>query len=161
MTIASGSLASGGRRFASTAGRPREAAVTPGIRPGEPQPDAGAPVTIVVIDDHAIVRQGLRSLLERERDLQVVGDCGSPGEALVVTECAAKGAATGPGDCDLTNMQSVTSDANGELTTQFTVHKGPFGANNIICGPSQACLVSVTQATLSPTQEADARISFA
>jgi len=83
MTIASGSLASGGRRFASTAGRRREAAVTPGIRPGEPQPDAGAPVTIVVIDDHAIVRQGLRSLLERERDLQVVGDCGSPGEALV------------------------------------------------------------------------------
>jgi len=43
-------------------------------------------VTIVVIDDHAIVRQGLRSLLERERDLQVVGDCGSPGEALVVVE---------------------------------------------------------------------------
>ena len=85
----------------------------------------------------------------------------SPGEALVVTECAAKGAATGPGDCDLANMQSVTSNANGELTTQFTVSKGPFGAHNIVCGPSQACLVSVTQATLSPTQEADARISFA
>ena len=43
----------------------------PEIRPGGPQPDAGAPVTIVLIDDHAIVRQGLRSLLERELDLQV------------------------------------------------------------------------------------------
>ncbi len=83
MTIGSDSLASGYRRSASMAGRPREAA---GIRPGGPQPDAGAPVTIVLIDDHAIVRQGLRSLLERERDLQVVGDCGSPGEALVVVE---------------------------------------------------------------------------
>ena len=60
--------------------------MTPGIRPGRPQPDAGAPVTIVLIDDHAIVRQGLRSLLEREPDLQVLGDCGSPGEALVVVE---------------------------------------------------------------------------
>jgi len=84
----------------------------------------------------------------------------SSAESLVITECAAKGAATGPGDCDLANMQSVTSDANGRVSVQFTVSKGPFGANNVICGPIQPCLVSVTQATLSPTQEADARISF-
>ena len=58
----------------------------PEIRPGEPQPDAGAPVTIVLIDDHAIVRQGLRSLLEREIDLRVVGEASSAGEALVVVE---------------------------------------------------------------------------
>ena len=88
MTIASGSVASGSRRFASTAGRPRAAVVTPEIRPGGQQPDAGVPVTIVLIDDHAIVRQGVCSLLERERDLQVVGDCGSPGEAMVVVERA-------------------------------------------------------------------------
>jgi len=31
----------------------------------------------------------------------------SPGEELVVTQCAAKGAATGPGDCNLTSMQSI------------------------------------------------------
>jgi DNA-binding NarL/FixJ family response regulator len=86
MTIAPESLASGGRRLASTAGRPREAVATPGTRPGGPQPDAGTPVTIVLIDDHAIVRQGLRSLLDCERDLQVVGECSSRGEALVVVE---------------------------------------------------------------------------
>ncbi len=43
-------------------------------------------VTIVLIDDHAILRQGLRSLLERERELQVVGEASSPGEALAVVE---------------------------------------------------------------------------
>jgi Neocarzinostatin family len=84
----------------------------------------------------------------------------SPGEALVVTQCASKGAATGPGDCDLTGMQSVTSDASGHLTTDLTVTKGPFGANKIVCGPAQACLISVTQATPTPTQEADAPITF-
>ena len=84
----------------------------------------------------------------------------SPGEALVVTQCAAKGTATGPGDCDLTSMQSVTADASGRVSVEFTVSKGPFGANNIICGPAQACLISVTQATPSPTQEADTPISF-
>jgi hypothetical protein len=84
----------------------------------------------------------------------------SPGQALVVTECANKGAATGPGDCDLTGMQSVTSDTSGRVTTDLTVTKGPFGANKIVCGPAQACLISVTQATPAPTQEADAPITF-
>ncbi len=84
----------------------------------------------------------------------------APGESLVVTECAAKGTATGPGDCDLTSMQNVTADAAGRVKVEFTVRKGPFGANNIVCGASQACLVSVTQATLTPTREADAPISF-
>jgi DNA-binding NarL/FixJ family response regulator len=45
-----------------------------------------APVSIVLIDDHAILRQGLRSLLEREPDLQVVGEASSSGEALAVVE---------------------------------------------------------------------------
>ena len=84
----------------------------------------------------------------------------SPGESLVVTECAAKGTATGPGDCDLNGMQSVTSDASGRVKVDLTVTKGPFGANNIVCGPAQACLISVTQATPSPTQEADTPITF-
>ena len=40
----------------------------------------------MLIDDHAILRQGLRSLLEREHDLQVVGEASSAGEALAVVE---------------------------------------------------------------------------
>lgn len=84
----------------------------------------------------------------------------SPGESLVITECASKGTATGPGDCNLNAMQAVTADASGRIQVDFTVAKGPFGANNIVCGPAQACLISVTQAVPSPTQEADAPISF-
>ncbi len=30
-------------------------------------------VRIVLVDDHAILRQGLRSVLERESDLEIVG----------------------------------------------------------------------------------------
>ena len=55
-------------------------------RPAGQQADGGATVTIVLIDDHAILRQGLRSLLEREHDLQVVGEASSPGEALAVVQ---------------------------------------------------------------------------
>ena len=83
-----------------------------------------------------------------------------PDEALVVTECAAKGARTGAGDCNLAGMLPTNSDGSGNVEINFTVTKGPFGANQIVCGPQQACLISVTQATLSPTEEADTPVSF-
>ncbi len=35
---------------------------------------ASSPLTIVIADDHAVVRQGLRLLLETEDDLTVVGE---------------------------------------------------------------------------------------
>ncbi len=46
--------------------------------------DAGAPIRIVVVDDHTIVREGLRSVLELEPDVTVVGDAGTPDAALKV-----------------------------------------------------------------------------
>jgi len=39
---------------------------------------------IVLVDDHAIVRQGLRSVLEREPQFAIVGEASSAAEALAV-----------------------------------------------------------------------------
>ncbi|TMU90390.1 response regulator transcription factor [Streptomyces sp. DASNCL29] len=41
---------------------------------------------IVLVDDHAIVRQGLRTILEREGDLEVVGEASTATEAAAVIE---------------------------------------------------------------------------
>jgi two-component system response regulator DevR len=41
-----------------------------------------AMVRILVVDDHTIVRQGLRSILELEPDLTVVGEAATPDEAV-------------------------------------------------------------------------------
>ena len=41
---------------------------------------------ILVADDHGIVRQGLRSLLERQQDMEVVGEAGDGREAVRVAE---------------------------------------------------------------------------
>ena len=50
-----------------------------------PSRDAqSATVDIMLVDDHAIVRQGLRSILERERDLRVVAEASTATEALTV-----------------------------------------------------------------------------
>lgn len=43
-------------------------------------------VDIVIVDDHAIVRQGLRAVLEREQDLMVVGEASTADEARAVVE---------------------------------------------------------------------------
>src|SRR5580704_1624844 len=40
------------------------------------------PVRILVVDDHTIVRQGLRSILDLEPDFTVVGEAAAPAEAL-------------------------------------------------------------------------------
>jgi len=42
----------------------------------------GPPVRIFLLDDHELVRRGLRDLLEQEADLQVVGESGSAKEAI-------------------------------------------------------------------------------
>ncbi|MER8010914.1 response regulator transcription factor [Streptomyces sp. NPDC094149] len=53
----------------------------------EQQTTAPAPAQrIVLVDDHAIVRHGVRSILERESDLEVVGEASTAAEAAAVVE---------------------------------------------------------------------------
>ena len=55
-----------------------------------PVPDAAPstderPLTLVVVDDHEVVREGLAAMLDRRPSFQVVGEAGSVAEALAVT----------------------------------------------------------------------------
>jgi DNA-binding NarL/FixJ family response regulator len=44
--------------------------------------NSGAKIRCVVADDHALVRQGIRRLLQDETDVEVVGEAGDAAEAL-------------------------------------------------------------------------------
>jgi DNA-binding NarL/FixJ family response regulator len=44
------------------------------------------PVTLVLVDDHPIIRQGLRHLLEAEPDFRIIGEAGDGVEALQLIE---------------------------------------------------------------------------
>jgi two-component system response regulator NreC len=48
--------------------------------------DAFEEITVVLADDHKVVRQGLRAILEAERDLRVIGEAGSGLEAIRLVE---------------------------------------------------------------------------
>jgi len=51
-----------------------------------PQPSSAAPISVLLVDDHAMVRQGLRALLDDEPMLRVVGEARDGLEALDLTE---------------------------------------------------------------------------
>ncbi|SDX02976.1 DNA-binding response regulator, NarL/FixJ family, contains REC and HTH domains [Amycolatopsis xylanica] len=42
-------------------------------------------ITVMLVDDHPVVREGLRGMLEAEPDLTVVGEAGSGDEAVALT----------------------------------------------------------------------------
>jgi two-component system response regulator DevR len=51
---------------------------------GRPAPSGQAVISIVLVDDHAIVRQGIRSILERHPQMCVVGEAATSQEAIAV-----------------------------------------------------------------------------
>ena len=53
-----------------------------------PSPSASASARVLLVDDHAIVRRGLRSILELETDVSVVAEAGGRAEALRALEWA-------------------------------------------------------------------------
>jgi two-component system response regulator NreC len=46
----------------------------------------GGPITVVVADDHGVVRKGLRLLLDAEDDLEVVAEAGTTTDAVRLTQ---------------------------------------------------------------------------
>ncbi len=48
----------------------------------EPHQNVQHPIRVLIVDDHAILRAGVREMLADEQDLQVVGEAGSAEEAL-------------------------------------------------------------------------------
>jgi two-component system, NarL family, response regulator NreC len=49
---------------------------------------AAARIRVLVVDDHAVVRSGLRLLLDKEKDIEVVGEAGNVGEAVLEARSA-------------------------------------------------------------------------
>jgi DNA-binding NarL/FixJ family response regulator len=44
----------------------------------------GKPVSVLIVDDHPVVRDGLNAMLSAEADIQVVGEAGTGAEALAL-----------------------------------------------------------------------------
>jgi len=74
-------------------------------------------IKVLLVDDHGVLRAGLRALLEAESDLEVVGEAGTGEEA------AERIAATGP---DVVVMDlSMPGEGGLEATRRITAEKDP------------------------------------
>jgi two-component system, NarL family, response regulator DevR len=51
-------------------------------------PETAAPARVLLVDDHAIVRRGLRSILELESDISVVAEASGRGDTLAAIDRA-------------------------------------------------------------------------
>jgi DNA-binding NarL/FixJ family response regulator len=55
------------------------------LRPAAPRVGPGGRIRVLIADDHAAVRAGVRRLLAEQPDIQVVGEASSALEALAAT----------------------------------------------------------------------------
>jgi NarL family two-component system response regulator LiaR len=75
------------------------------------------PITVMIVDDHAVVRQGIRALLEAEGGFQVVGDAGSGGEAALLAADLAP---------DVVLMDLVMPEMDGVTATRLIKQNSPL-----------------------------------
>ncbi len=74
------------------------------------------PITVMIVDDHAVVRQGIRALLDAEGGFQVVGEAGSGGEAALLAADLAP---------DVVLMDLVMPEMDGVTATRLIKQNSP------------------------------------
>jgi NarL family two-component system response regulator LiaR len=73
-------------------------------------------IRVLIVDDHAIVRHGLRALLETEADFEVIGDVASGAEALLLVDTMVP---------DIVLMDLAMPGLNGVETTRLLKQRSP------------------------------------
>ena len=74
------------------------------------------PITVLIVDDHAVVRHGIRALLEAEGDFTVVGEVGSGGEAVLLAADLAP---------DVVLMDLLMPEMDGVEATRLLKQRSP------------------------------------
>ena len=74
------------------------------------------PIRIVLVDDHALVRQGFRRILEDDPELQVIGEAGNGLDAVALVKKT---------DPDVVIMDMAMPEMNGLHATMELVKQKP------------------------------------
>lgn len=74
------------------------------------------PITVLIVDDHAVVRHGIRALLEAEGDFEVVGDVSSGAEAVLFATDLSP---------DVVLMDLAMPEMNGVEATRLLKQRSP------------------------------------
>jgi DNA-binding NarL/FixJ family response regulator len=78
--------------------------------------EVASPIRVLVVDDHAVVRSGIRLLLQQERDIETVGEAGNGREAILQARELKP---------DVILMDVVMPDATGIEALPQLLHENP------------------------------------
>src|SRR3954454_19763064 len=97
---------------------------------GELAPRAqGKPITVVLADDHTVVRQGLRLLLDGDKDLRVIGEAATVPDAERLTRNRRPAVLvldlTMPGGSSLHAIKRLRQSARQTAVVVLTMHDDP------------------------------------
>ena len=97
-----------------------------------------AKITVLLVDDHAVVREGYRRLLERQGDIVVIGEAGTALQAhasfvaldpsIVVMDI------TLPGPSGIEAMRQLLAHEPGARVLIFSMHEEPIFARRALQG---------------------------
>jgi len=137
--------------------------VQPTSLPGRIEPDVANAIKIVIVDDHKMVRQGLRRVLEEHKEFAIVGEAGDGAEAIALALELAPHVVLM--DVNLPTMSGITA-------TQGIIHSSPstivvglsFGTDDYVlqamqeagavtCIPKERAVEDVSQAIMSAVAE--------
>jgi two-component system response regulator NreC len=114
-----------------------------------------APITIVLADDHAVVRSGLRLLLDAEEGLEVVAEAGTTDDALRLTKAHRPTVLVldlnmpGKVASSLEILPELTSDAAGTNVVILTMQEDPqFARQALAAGATAYVLKEAADAEL-------------
>ncbi len=111
------------------------------------------PIRVVIADDHAVVRQGIRGVLEEVEELEVVGEAADGDEALALTEEHHPDLVvldvTMPGKTGLEVARALRDAGSGVRVLLLSMHDEPeYVLEAVRCGADGYVLKDVTPAEL-------------
>src|SRR3954449_3422195 len=119
--------------------------------PGMLAPMSDGPITIVLADDHAVVRSGLRLLLDNEDGLQVVAEAGTTHDALRMAKAhrpavlvldlnmpAGSGAGADATASSLDILPELQAEAGATRVVILTMQEDPQFARKALAGGAAA-----------------------
>ncbi len=93
-------------------------------------------ITVVLADDHAVIRSGLRAMLEREEDLRVIGEAGDAAAAGVLVKARRPRVLVldlhMPGAEPIRDIPRFLEDSPGTSVVVLTVHNDARTARDLL-----------------------------
>lgn len=109
-----------------------------------PEPDGEAPITIVLADDHAVVRGALKALLEGQADFEVVGEAADIQSAKVAVDDLQPGVlildVNMPDGLAIDAVAGLRAEAPGTEIVLLTMERAPMLARRAIDAGARAYL---------------------